>query len=98
MSQKLLLLVTLVFCGWYGMASAQAAPSVADALKLAPVQKGIEYDRPSPEESKRCTIQAEKRQGAMGWVVRSPSGQILRSFADSNNDNIGDIWSYYLGG
>ncbi|MEO2047787.1 MAG: thioredoxin-like domain-containing protein [Pirellulales bacterium] len=98
MSQKLLLLVTLVFCGWYGMASAQAAPSVADALKLAPVQKGIEYDRPSPEESKRCTIQAEKRQGAVGWVVRSPSGQILRSFADSNDDNIVDIWSYYLGG
>jgi hypothetical protein len=47
MPQKLLLLVTLVFCGWYGMASAQAAPSVADALKLAPVQKGIEYDHPT---------------------------------------------------
>jgi thiol-disulfide isomerase/thioredoxin/TolA-binding protein len=98
MSQKLQLLVTLVFCGWHGMASAQAAPSVADALKLAPVQKGIEYDHPTPEESKQCTIQAEKRQGAMGWVVRSPSGQILRSFADSNNDNVVDIWSYYLGG
>jgi thiol-disulfide isomerase/thioredoxin len=98
MSQKQYLLVSLAIFGWQGMAPAQAAPSVSDALKLAPVQKGIEYDRPDSGEVQRCTIKVEKKKGATAWVVRDPSGQVLRSFADSNNDNVVDTWSYYQNG
>jgi thiol-disulfide isomerase/thioredoxin len=98
MSQRLYLLVILTFYGWQGGISAKAAPSVVDALKLVPVQKGVEYDRPAPDEIKKCTIRVEKKKVATAWVVRDPSGQVLRTFADSNNDNVVDTWSYYQNG
>ncbi len=48
-----------------GTTSAQAAtPSAEQALKLTPIQRDVDYDRPSPAEAARCTIHAEKRQGA----------------------------------
>ena len=37
-----------------------APPTAADALKLKPVQEGVEYDQPSADEIKDCTIKAEK--------------------------------------
>ncbi|HMP05325.1 MAG TPA: redoxin family protein [Lacipirellulaceae bacterium] len=75
-----------------------AAPSVEDALKYAPVQPGVEYDQPAPEEAKDCKITAEKVRDATGWGVRGPDGNILRQFVDSNGDNVVDTWSYYRGG
>ncbi len=80
------------------VATTWGAPSVADALKLAPVQQGIEYDKPVAADIDKCTIKAEKKQGATAWVVRDPSGQVLRSFADSSSDNVVDTWSYYQNG
>jgi thiol-disulfide isomerase/thioredoxin len=76
----------------------EAAPTVEDALKLAPVQPGIEYDTPTAEEAKACKISPEKIGGATAWVVRGADGAVLRQFADSNADNIVDTWSYYRGG
>ena len=76
----------------------QAAPSVDDALKLAPVQAGIEYDSPTADEAKACKISPEKIGGATAWVVRGADGAVLRQFADSNNDNVVDTWSYFRGG
>ncbi len=78
--------------------SAIAAPSVADAMKLMPVQKGIEFDTPTAEEIAKSSIKAEKIGTITAWVVRGPNNQILRQFADSNGDNIVDIWSYYRDG
>lgn len=81
------------------VSSAQAAaPSVDDALKLAPVQTGIEYDVPSADEAKTCKISPEKIGKMTAWVVRDPNGVILRQFSDSNGDNVVDTWSYYRGG
>ncbi len=80
-----------------GVASADA-PSVEQALKLAPVQKNAEYDRVSPEEAAKCTIKAEKQAGETGWIVRDPAGQMLRRFADTNGDNVVDLWCYYQNG
>jgi thiol-disulfide isomerase/thioredoxin len=77
---------------------AQAAPTVDDALKLAPVQPGIEYDTPTAEEAKACKISPEKIAGATAWVVRGADGAVLRQFADSNSDNVVDTWSYFRGG
>lgn len=77
---------------------ASAAPSVADALKLTPVQRGIEYDTPEGGEVAKCTIKAEKIGNITAWVVRGPNNEILRQFADSNADNVVDIWSYFRDG
>jgi peroxiredoxin len=77
---------------------AEAAPSVADALKLAPVQRGTVYDNPTADEAKACKISAEKVGGATAWVVRGADGVVLRQFLDSNQDNVVDTWSYYRGG
>jgi thiol-disulfide isomerase/thioredoxin len=80
-----------------GVAHAEA-PSVEQALKLAPVQKNADYDRVTPDEAAKCTIKAEKIGGETGWVVRDPSGQMLRRFADTNGDNVVDLWCYYQNG
>ena len=75
-----------------------AAPKIAEALKLKPVQRGVTYDRPSAAEAKTCTIATENVKGRKGWVVRDSQGQVLRRFADTNRDKLVDRWSYYLAG
>ena len=50
-----------------------AAPKVVEALRLKPVQKGIEFDQPAGEDAAKCTISAE-RIGDMTdprWVERA---------------------------
>lgn len=75
---------------------AQAAkPSVADALKLKPVQRQVEFDTPDAEG---CEIKAEKVNGMTAWVVRGPGGATLRQFSDTNGDNVVDTWSYFHNG
>lgn len=76
----------------------EAAPSVADALKLKPVQSGVDYDTPSADKIADCTIKAEKINGATAWVVRGPESEVLREFGDTNGDNVVDIWSYFHDG
>lgn len=78
--------------------SSAAAPSADQALKLMPVQSGIDYDKPTAEEVAKCKIQAKKIDGHVGWIVESPNGVILRKFVDTNDDNVVDHWSYYNDG
>ena len=75
-----------------------AAPSAQQALRLMPVQKGIDFDRPAAEEAAKCTITPQKVEGTVGWIVESPGGLILRKFLDTNGDNVVDRWSYYKDG
>jgi len=85
--------------GWIALPAASwAAPSVADALKLKPVQSDVPYDTPEGTAVKDCTIKAEKIDGATAWVIRKPNGDALRQFSDSDNDNVVDTWSYYRDG
>ena len=81
-----------------GSVSEAAAPSAETALKLAPVQADIDYDRPAEAEIAKCTIKAEAIDGRTGWVVRGPGGEMLRQFVDTNNDNVVDQWCYYSAG
>ncbi len=81
-------------CGLTTAANAQK-PSGADALKLAPVQLDVDYDRPSRDEAEKATVQNETIGGISGWVVRGDTGQILRRFLDTNGDNKVDQWCYY---
>ncbi|MEN6406257.1 MAG: thioredoxin-like domain-containing protein [Thermoguttaceae bacterium] len=83
---------------WQPLGSWAASPSAEQALKLMPVQSGVDYDRPGPEEIAKCKIQAKKLDGRVGWIIESPDGVILRRFVDTNNDNVVDQWSYYKDG
>ncbi|MEM9316108.1 MAG: thioredoxin-like domain-containing protein [Pseudomonadota bacterium] len=85
----------LVTCGFTSLA---AAASVEEALKYVPVQNEVEYDRPSANEIAKCTIKSEQVGKFAAWVVYGAAGQKLRVFADTNNDNNVDRWSYYLNG
>jgi thiol-disulfide isomerase/thioredoxin len=75
-----------------------ARTTVADALKLTPIQNDVAYDRPSDTEAPNCKLTAEKTTSANGWVVRGPAGQLLRRFLDTNGDNKVDQWCYYHNG
>ncbi len=88
----------IILVGLLQAQSGWAAPSVADALQLKPVQAGIQPARPTAEQLPACSIRAEKIDGTTAWVVRNSQGEILRQFADSNADNIVDTWSYFRGG
>jgi thiol-disulfide isomerase/thioredoxin len=79
-------------------AFAATPPSVDEALKYAPTQPGVEYDKPAADEAKLCKIGVEKINGSTGWVVRGPDNAVLRQFVDSNTDNVVDTWCYYHNG
>ena len=91
------LIVTALGVGLMGSASA-ASPKVEQALQLTPVQKGVDYDRPSPEEAAKCKIVPRKVGNQVGWVVEDANGTILRRFTDTNGDNVVDQWSYFKDG
>src|SRR5207253_2260543 len=88
---------TLTCTTWISIARG-GSPTVEQALKLAPIQKDVEYDIPTAAEIAKCAIKAEKVGNQTGWVVRGPSGQILREFVDTNGDNVVDRWSYFKDG
>jgi len=75
-----------------------AGPSAEQALKLVPVQKDVEIDRPTGDEIGKCTIAVEKTGKSSGWLVKDGNGRILRRFLDTNADNVVDLWCYYNDG
>jgi hypothetical protein len=75
-----------------------ASTSVEQALELAPVQKGVDFDSPAEDEISKCKISAQRIGGSVGWVVTDPDGVILRKFLDTNGDNVVDQWSYHENG
>jgi len=97
-------LLTMMVGGPIGMFAAglpgalAASPTAEQALRLAPIQKEIDYDRPAAAEAKDCKIEAKRVDGFVGWIVESPHGLILRKFFDTNGDNVVDQWSYYKEG
>jgi len=78
--------------------AAAAPPSAEDALVLKPRQKAVDYTQPTADEAKQATIKQEKEGGISALVVRSPSGEVLRAFADSDGNRVVDRWSYYKDG
>lgn len=92
-------LVTVMSVGGAWSAAAVAAPPTPeDALALRPRQKGVDYSQPTADEAKQCTIKQEKEGGSSALVVRGPSGEVLRAFADTDGNRVVDRWSYYKDG
>ena len=91
-----MLMPALVLCST--LASQAASPTVEQALKLLPIQKGVDISSPTADELEKCKMTARKSNGRVGWVVEDPDGLILRQFVDSNGDNVVDRWSYFKDG
>src|SRR5687768_7683559 len=72
-----------------------AQPTPAEALKLVPVQKDIEFDMPAAKDIESCLVEVETVSGVTGWVVKTPANQVLRRFLDTNGDNKVDQWCYF---
>ncbi|MCH2115878.1 MAG: redoxin domain-containing protein [Pirellulales bacterium] len=98
LKSTMLLAGIIVLAGTWMPQPGWAAPSVTDALKYQPVQAGIHPDNPAPKDVERCTIKLSKINGSVAWVVRGPTGNVLRQFADSDGDNNVDTWSYFRDG
>jgi thiol-disulfide isomerase/thioredoxin len=89
--------LTVAMAGISGGAHA-ADPTVDQALKLAPIQKGVSYDIPDAKDVAKCTIKAEKGDNLTGWAVFGPANEPLRRFLDTNGDGQIDLWCYYNDG
>lgn len=90
----------LMCVGLLGMAVVLPRPAVAQQAKLTaeqllrqyvPLQKGVEYDTPKPEELAKCRLVQEKN----SYVVYGPANEPLRRFTDSNGDGPPDMFRYY---
>ena len=75
-----------------------AAPTAESALALTPRQKNVDCSNPSAAEIGKSTIKQEKEGGVSALVVRGPSGEVLRAFADTDANRVVDRWSYYKDG
>jgi thiol-disulfide isomerase/thioredoxin len=80
------------------MPALAAGPTAEDALAIKPRQKGVDCAQLSADETKQASIKQEKEAGASALVVRGPSGEVLRAFADTNGDRVVDRWSFYKDG
>lgn len=97
-ASKSMAVFPILYLTFAPLAGQAATPAASDALTLTPLQDDAVYQRPSPELTKRCTIEAERTDGANGWVVRDPAGRVLRRFVDTNSDRKVDRWCYYKNG
>ncbi len=75
-----------------------ADPTAEQALKLTPIQKGVNYDVPDAKDVAKCTIAAVKEDKLTGWAVFGPASEPLRRFLDTNGDGQIDQWCYYNDG
>jgi len=75
-----------------------ATPSAEQALRLVPIQEGVDFERPAAADAAKCKIEARKFDGRIGWFVEDAQGRLLRKFVDTNGDNVVDLWSYYKDG
>src|SRR5262249_22182587 len=75
-------------------------PSVEQMLSIKPVQKGIVYTTPAPQEYSKCKVEVVDgpTKGTSAFVLRDGQGQMLRKFYDSNGDRFPGQWSYYKDG
>jgi hypothetical protein len=74
-----------------------APPTVSKMLEYAPRQEVV-CTTPSAAEVPACKVDLDKGlRGGSGWVLKDPSGKLLRRFYASNDRNV-DTWSYYKDG
>jgi TolA-binding protein len=85
--------VALLFLLVAPSAVAQQRQVTAEQLlkQYTPIQKGVEFDTPKPEDIPKCRLVQEKN----SFVIYGPANEPLRRFTDSNGDGPPDIYHYY---
>ncbi|MEY3175142.1 MAG: Thiol-disulfide oxidoreductase ResA [Planctomycetota bacterium] len=93
LSSRMLWLAALFLLATTRPANAQQRQVTADQLlkQYVPIQKGVEYDTPKPEDFAKCRLVQEKN----SYVIYGPANEPLRRFTDSNGDGPPDIYHYY---
>jgi len=71
------------------------AQNLETALKIKPMQKGVEYDEPTADELAQCEFKQYEKNG---YVVLGPQKNILRLFLDSTGSGRVNQWSYFRNG
>jgi len=96
-AQFRIFILTTMVCSLSAVNSTCFAQGVTPevALKYKPVQKYVDYDKPSQNEISECKVTVVRGKAGAGWVVTGPQGETLRQFMDTNGDNTVDRWSYY---
>jgi thiol-disulfide isomerase/thioredoxin len=97
-----LLSVSLFCTGLTQVSIAQSdepSPKLIAAMGYKPRQAEVNYELIPSEKIRECLLEAEAvRADGKGFWVTGPGGQPLRWFADTNQDNRLDQWSYYNAG
>ncbi len=96
--RRIALLVGAVSPFLFGATAVQAKPTPAEALGITPTQQDVDYDLPTKAEVAKCTLDVDSFGGISGFVVKDPSGEVLRRFLDTNGDNQVDQWCYFKDG
>jgi len=82
-----------------GAAMQAAPPTPVEILQFKPKQEGISPSMPKSGDESSCKVELIKGQDkGSGWLLRDTSGQPLRRFFDTNDDNKSDVRSYYQDG
>lgn len=97
-SRRLLATLAVLLLAAGGRPAHAAKPSAADALKLVPVQRDVDFDTPDAKQMEKCTVDVQAVSGLTGYVVKTEAGQVLRQFLDTNADNRVDQWCYFKDG
>ena len=85
-------------CQLAGHAVGAASPSVADALKVKPLQVEVEYDTPDEAAFATCVLKTLQDKRITGYELRDAAGNVLRRFLDTNRDGRVDQWCYFKEG
>lgn len=72
-----------------------AATTMDKALSMKPIQQDVNYEQVSAQDAENCKLRDIEREDWAGWEVVSADGQLLRRFADTNDDAKVDMWCYF---
>ncbi len=78
--------------------AADPSAQLSKAMTYKPRQADVKYELVDSEQLSACEIAEVTRPDGKGFLVTGPAGQPLRWFADTNQDNRLDRWSYYNAG
>lgn len=76
----------------------EPSTQLVKALSYKPRQANVDYEKVGKGDLANCSIEEVSRGDGKGFWVTGPNGQPLRWFADTNQDNQIDRWSYYKAG
>jgi len=90
--------VMVAVCQLAGHAVGAASPSVADALKVKPIQVEVDFDTPDEATFATCVLKTLQDKRMTGYELRDAAGNVLRRFLDTNRDGRVDQWCYFKDG